>query len=449
MKIRQILKNISLDLSNKYLLYSLVLFFFIIRLIVVIKAGVYDTALIQLGDYAGYSSFANELISGFDWLFPGKEFPGMHREPVYPLFLAIIYSLFGASNFFSVYVVQAALSAFMTLLIFKLSYIVFQNKKAAFISMLWAGFYFIYLRYSGELLRETMIFYLILLLFYLFTKYAKSADFNLKKIILVAIVYTLLIHTDGRYIFYGPFLFIIFYKSFPPFIISLKKYVIFTAFVLLFTIPWTVRNYVRYGEVIVISELTLNITGDNLNPRNEHFDFNRIDSIYTTPAFDHNPNYPTESERQLILKGENPNNRSQNEIGLIKKHVYPVKSYLGRKLYHIHRMWTPVELKSQYAPFPWVFFLNPWSLKHNILSFLSYGLLIPFLFIAIYYSIKSKNKYLYILLLPIAVHFALHVITFGLERYRHPIDAFIIIIGTYGIIQIIEKLKIRKKQAKL
>ena len=441
------LNKISIS-TNKLFLWLIVLLIFITRLVIVLKAGVYDTASLQAGDSAGYNSFANEIISGLNWFFIRNGFPGDHREPGYPFFLALIYFLFGSNNLIAVYIFQAALSALTAMLIYKLSLIIFKNQRAAFAALVWAGLYFVYFRYSGELLRETLIFFLMVFLFYLFTKFSINTKLDIKNLLILAFVYTYIIHTDGRYIFYGPFLYLIFYKAIPGFINGVGKFLIFSAFVLLLTIPWTIRNYVAYGDVILISKLTLNLTGSTTNPRGEHFDFRTIDSLYTTPAFDHNTNYPTESERQQILNGENPKNRSIGELNLIRNHVYPTKTYLSRKWFFIKRMWTPVEMRPQYYPYPWAVYLDTWSVKHNILSFLSYGLLLPFMLFGLYFGFRKKIPMLYLLILPVVVHFVLHAITFGLERYRHPIDAFIIILGTYGIIVLVEISGLLRKQIK-
>lgn len=70
---------------------------------------------------------------------------------------------------------------------------------------------------------------------------------------------------------------------------------------------------------------------------------------------------------------------------------------------------------------------------------LYYGTLLPFMLFAIYYLFREKNKFLIFLTFPLIIQTLLHVLQWGLGRYRMPIDSFIIILGTYGIFIIVEK----------
>ena len=46
---------------------------------------------------------------------------------------------------------------------------------------------------------------------------------------------------------------------------------------------------------------------------------------------------------------------------------------------------------------------------------------------------SEKNRVLIFLAFPIAVQTLLHILQWGRDRYRIPIDAFIIIIAAYGM----------------
>lgn len=431
-------------LKNKSLiLASLLSLFFVIRVIAVFMTGNFSEKEMMLGDSWGYSEFAVEINQGLNWFYMDTEFPGKHREPVYPFFVALIYLIFGIKNYLAVYIIQSALGTWMIWLIYKISDLAFNSRPVSFTALIWSGLYFVFLHYSGQLLRETLIFFEVVLLFWIFLRLSKSGQFPFTGLLSLSLVYTLLIHTDGRYLFFAPFLLIIFICFGGRFLRALRKYMVFGGLVILFTIPWTIRNYFAYGEVIVISEMTLNLTGDQLSTRGEHFVFKDIDSVYTTPAFDCNENYPTEEERALVKTGFNPNNRSEEELDLIRRDIYPVKSYLGRKLYFIESLWSPFDFTFNYKPFPWANFEGPFSMKHNILSIICYGLLLPFYLYGIILMAGRKNRSWIILLLPVALQFVLHVLTFGIERYRHPVDAFIIIAGTFGLCNFISVLKNR------
>ncbi len=429
------------------LIILLLLLFLIFRIIYVLFLGVYSEKDLMLGDGYGYSEFAIQFLSGDNWFTNLISFPGDHREPVYPLFLAIVYFIFGIKNYFAVYIIQSLISALMIFYIYKISELLFGNNKAAVLALVWSGFYFIYLRYSGELLRETLVFFLIIYFIYYFIRFSLKKDFKIKYLTFLSFLYAVLIHLDGRYIFYSPFLFILFFIN-NHFWSSIKHYLLFGCIVVLFTLPWTIRNYIAYGDVIIISKFTLNLTGNMVGERGEHFNFHDIDSVYSTPAFDCNENYPTIEERDKIKSGLNPNNRSKYEVNLIKKDVYPAKSYFERKIYFLKKMWLPFDFEYNYSPYPWALFETPYSLKHNIISIIGYGIMLPFFLFGIFYSISKKNKYICFILLPVVVHLVLHIIMHGLERYRHPIDSFIIIGGSFGMIVLFDLLLSNLKHKK-
>jgi hypothetical protein len=105
-----------------------------------------------------------------------------------------------------------------------------------------------------------------------------------------------------------------------------------------------------------------------------------------------NKNYPSEQERALIKKGQNPNNRTPEEIEIIKKDVYPASTFFQRKLYCLVELWRPARFTADYFPFPDARFQKTWSFRHNVSGILCYGTLLPFMFVGIYFLIKERNN---------------------------------------------------------
>ena len=95
-------------------------------------------------------------------------------------------------------------------------------------------------------------------------------------------------------------------------------------------------------------------------------------------------------------------------------------------------------------------FRGPWSLQHNFVSILFYGTLIPFLFYGLFNLFKTRQKVVWFLISPILIHSLLHFLTAGRTRHRTQIDAFIIILGCYGIVLFygLIKEKLLRKQLK-
>jgi len=420
--------------ENKILYFTLLLFL-LLRFFYVFEFGNFDKSTFV--DASGYNEYAKTILSDSSWL-TRTDFIASKREPFYPLFVACIYFLFGKESFLAVYLVQAFLSTLMLLIIYKMADLVVNNKVVAYLSLLWAGFYIFYLRWIGELLRETLVYFLYSLFFYLLFKLLKNKSVKIKSILFISVIFTLLFHTDGRYLFYAPFLIILFLIYLRPIWLALKNYIIFGLLVVIFTVPWSIRNYIAYGDLIVVSNYTLNLTGSELSARNELFDTSDIKETKPSLHFGNfNQNYPTETERDSIIAGFNPRNRSNSELLAIKKGKRAATSFLGRKAYFFKKMWAPFITGGYYAPFPMAYYEEGYSISHNIISICQYGILIPFALFSMIYGIIKKKKWLWFFIIPIFVHMLLHIVTFGIERYRHPVDAFIIILAMYGIVYII------------
>ena len=419
-------KNLLLFLSG----------FFLLRLIFSYFLGWQEIP--SGSDAVSYNSYALAILNQTDWL-TNPSFLGDYRPPGYPLFLALIYSIFGVQNLLAVYFFQAIIGTLTVYYIFKLSSSIFGERKS-FLSLFWAGFYFFYLWHTGMLLRETLVFFLIIFSFYhLWVSFqSEKPDHCLRSGNLWAFIisFIFLLHTDSRYLFYIPFLAILF-VIYSDFWKGVKTYSWVLTMLILLLVPWTVRNYIAYDGFVLINTRTLDARQENISMRTK-----QLSAAMVTQT--ENKDYPSEQERALIKRGQNPNNRTPEEIEIIKKDVYPASTFLGRKLYKFKEMWIPFRTWSDYEPFPGARFRGPWSLRHNLSSLIFYGTLIPFFFVGIFYLLKTRNNVVWFLLFPIATQALLHFLMWGKDRYRMPIDAFIIILGCYGMIIIYDLIRRRK-----
>lgn len=434
--------------NEKIYIWGLVIFFFLFRIAYLGFFGITDNTTLRGTDGYRFNEYAKVILHNSDWL-SSKDFYASYIEPGYPIFVALVYTVFGVENFWAVYIIQALLSALMLFLIYKLAFIVVRRRLVALMSMLWAGFYSFYFVWIGTTQREVLNQFLLILLFYSLALLFQRINVKAKHIIIPALIFTLLIHTDGRYAFYGPFLVILFLLYRRPILTAIKQYILFGLMVIILTVPWTYRNYLAYKEVIVINEYTLNLSSSDLTPRQYIFNFAPIDSLYSSPySAVINDNYPTEQERSLIMNGQNPNNRSLAEIKMIREGKRAAKTWLGRKWYEFQTMWFPFIFGNRYAPYPVGLIEKPFSLQHNILSILQYLPLIPFALLAIINGCIKRKRAFALLGIPIAIHMLLHILTYGLFRYRIPIESFIIILGCTGVVIVMDAIQHKVKITK-
>jgi len=273
-------------------------------------------------------------------------------------------------------------------------------------------------------MRETLEILLMIMLFYCLLLYLKDENRKPRNLLFFSILYSMLIHTDPRYLFYLLF-FIIVFIAYGSFWLGVKKYLLFISITIILLIPWSIRNYVTYNDFILITSHTAEyIRCSNLNKIFKGSDANSLKIV--------NEDYPTEEERNLVKQGLNLKERSAYEIDAIMHDVYPTSSPLKSMLFWLVEFWRPIRFTCSYSPYPYALFLGKWSLRHNLASLLCYGVLLPFMILGIFYLIK-KDKFMCIFLtFPILIHSLLHSLAGATYRYRIPVDAFIIIIAFFG-----------------
>jgi hypothetical protein len=412
--------------SLRFYLLLVLLLFFIMRIVLAIA---YGQTNIEGTDAASYNSYANAINQNDNWL-TNPNYYGNYRAPVYPIIIALIYKIFGSNNFLALYIFQAILSTGICIIIYYFSKRLF-NRKVAIVSFIWSGFYVFYLEYTGIMAREILVFFLMCLFFYYLYLYFISDRRNNKYFWISIFIFSLLVHTDARYIFYYPF-FLLLFITYDKFWIGFKRYFLFGVISLFLLIPWTLRNYIAYDGFILVNTRTLDLR-ENQKKKMNPLVVSNITSLGNINHIEINHEYPNETERKLIKKGQNPNFRKSQEIAAIMNDIYPDSTLIMRKLYWMNEFWRASRFTSDYFPFPDARFQKKWSLLHNVLGLLCYGFLLPFAFLSIIYLYRKKNKIYILLLFPIVIQSIEHILQWARNRYRMPIDFIIIILGTYGL----------------
>lgn len=196
-------------------------------------------------DAIEYNKIAESLISV-------GHFPGDVRwPPLFPLFLAGIYSLFGYNLFF-VRLIQALISSFTCFLVYLIGKNSF-DKKTGFISGLLAVFYPGFISYTGHILTETLSTFLITLAVYFLMKALSGGENKWKWYIFTGIILGLVSLCRSEMLFFPFFLALVI-----TLIYQNKKQVLKGFTILLFAVvitisPWTARNYVLFHKFIPIT----------------------------------------------------------------------------------------------------------------------------------------------------------------------------------------------------
>lgn len=363
--------------------------------------------------------------------------------PLVPVVIAASIFLFG-ETWLPLFILNAILGAFSCLIFYKISRIYF-NIKISVLVLFWAAVYPNFIRYTGTAGNEPWVVFIFALtfLFALKTIHSEKADHN---VLLFALFFVLLLHTDERYISYSLFFTLILFMGQNPIKSKLKIAIVFIMFSALFSMPWLIRNYLYYKDLVLISVRTTNITGKLIDHRDELSVFNH------TPQTTHLNQAQIDSVKKGLLT-EFPGGISipEGEIDAIKSGNVPHEfTGIEKVLSRFYFLWVPVKFRENYRITGFDF--NPaWSRRHNLFSGLSYGLLLPFMFLAFYNLIKRKKLEIVLMFGGVLLyHTLIHVafIPYTRDRYRHPVDFIVIILGIYGISIFYNWLKANKIKKK-
>ena len=419
---------------------------------------------INYGDQPTYWHFAEAFLRDSSWISDDVSF----RPPIYPLFLAMIVSVAGSgNNFINIMLAQSFMSAVCVVIIYYLALNVF-NKPSALFTAVWAALNPFYLYYSGYMLRENLTIMFFLLFTLLLIKFIKEQKRTL--IIMLGLLYTLLIHTDPRFLFHAPFVVLYLYTGLHGWRNTLKSFSLFILIVIICSIPWGFRNHmVDHDSFVVINKETkiwfnklLSDYGMSANDNEAILGVKKPRTLEEFEALKRKAIHTYQSKRDqadflnnTAAQKDGPHYSmivSDEELNAFMSGIRPTYNVLHKYFYHFKEFWRFARFKPEYDPYPDLRFEPVWSRLHNMIGILSSGILYPFFAIGVFFCAKfylnQYNKYGFILLLIIMVHTLLHVIVHSRGRYRVPIDAFVAIIAFFSIMELISRFHISETAKK-
>ncbi len=229
-----------MDFYKKIILFLLIGFLFRIFIIFCLPVRTFEKTIkryhyiaVNLLEGNGYSHFNT----------PPYE-PSFYKPPVYPIFLAVIYKLFGVS-LNTVRIIQAMLDSLGCLLLFYLGRHYF-NDKIAFTIFALAIFCPITAVYTNLINPESLTLFLMTLSLWFVSKASLSG----KPLFFFAsgLSITLMAYTRQEFLpfilIFGIYLFILHRKALA------SKIVLYSLAVIIIITPWIIRNYIHTNRVI-------------------------------------------------------------------------------------------------------------------------------------------------------------------------------------------------------
>ncbi len=172
------------------------------------------------------------------------------RMPLYPLFLALVYKVFGLNNN-AVFIIQAIIFSFTTLILFCITKEML-NERVAYICAFLYAIYPIGPYWAGVLYPETLLTFLLILTTYFFIKSVRQG--KLSYLVFGFFFSGLCILARPEFIYY-PFFIMLGFLILKFRVKHILKIATTGFLVLAFTMgPWVARNYKVYGRFVPLIE---------------------------------------------------------------------------------------------------------------------------------------------------------------------------------------------------
>lgn len=354
-------------------------------------------------DTPSWDGVAWNLVLSRGFLEPDNK-PTSVRPPIYPLFLAIIYYIFGR-NYFVVYIIQSIISSLSNSLLFVFLNLFF-NIKTTFITCLICSIWPAFVVYSGLICSETLYIFLFLsFLIIYFKAYFSNKTFLY---ILAGVILGISNLTRSTVVIYPIFLIFFFllfkfdtkliFKTLLMFIVSLAV-----------ISPWTIRNYIVFKRFLLINTAAAELfwSGTYI-PWDGICKHGRDENFYKL----FNLENPIDNERKMLKEGIK--NIISNPLGFL---ILSIKKF--------YRFW--------FKPIGYEILVSYGFKIFAILALLLQIVIVIFCWWSIFVN-TYKNKIKFFPILVLFVYFTImHNLLAPIPRYRLPLEIIIIGFSLDGI----------------
>ena len=361
-------------------------------------------------------------------------------ENVMPLYPVLVYI---AEKTFGIISVNIFLSTISIYIAYKISYLIFKDNFSAIIVAIWMAIHPFNFFYSYNNLTEIFYVFLVLASFYYLYKssYTKSS-----------ILFVLVLLVKPNIEILVPFLIFSFsYFKYKNIYFSIKKLLIYFLIYVSLMSAWWLHQYEKYGYfvrtnfgsslVLYSGNNHLNKTGggviltkEDLELYPERFVVEIRD--YSLESFKDEIGFKVVSKNFPVYEGGKEaylirhNTLKNAALEFIKNNP---KRFLELAILKFKRFWSPIPFSKE--------FTSTFEITVSLISLLPIYI---FSIIGVFFIFKKKiHKSLPIIIYCMYINL-IHVISISSFRYRFIIEMFLIILASYGLRQVIEKIKFRK-----
>ncbi|TVL99738.1 MAG: hypothetical protein CV087_16950 [Candidatus Brocadia sp. WS118] len=398
---------------------------------------IHTRGVLTIADPADYIQYAQYILDQGVFVL-NIEGLRAHAGPGYPLLVALNFIIAGDNSYWFALLLNIIFSSIAVPIVYFIGR-KFLKHEWAFLATLWYLVYVPQIWQVQFLGKENIVFGLFTLCIYALIILDQAKRIDWKWILVFSISYFYLIHSDERYFFYLPFFLIFLLWGKSTWQTNFKKASWLTVAIFLLMVPWTYRNYLVFKRPVILTERTAKFTDKLLGYEAPPNPYRNRWLLFQPGTPEGNAYYLSAADS--IANGLQPTHPRANGYVLmyLKKGIsegnYP-KAYspLEEKWSYFTEFWRPARFQSGFYGHGFRYF-EKWNPDRWIFSVLQYGVLLPFLVLGVYVGMKRMDRVALFLSAIIFIHCIIHVILANnaFERYRLPIDPFIILLAFLGL----------------
>ena len=404
------------NMKSKTLLTLIFLGAILVRLPAALYMGDEVTVLPGIHDQVSYDALARSLLDGRGYSFTKNWYPftpantpTAHWSFIYPLYLAGIYALTGYHPLAARLVQGVVGSALTCLLIYLIGRRV-ANEITGLIGAALAAIYGYFIYYNVALMTET--FFIVSVLFSLYLSLELKEKPSLARWALLGLALGVAGLLRQTALLFVPFLLFWLFLELRAQSIRLLYFAVPLVVITLMIAPWTIRNYVVYGQFLPLNS----------------------NAGYALYASNH-PHLGTDWRNDEIVvqipEELNGQNEAQLNDALSRKGIEFILADPQRYL------WLTLDKTLEYFKF-WP--SSESGRMSNLVRVLSFGLYLPFMLLGLYLSFSHWRRYT-ILYLFILIHTTIHLLSWPAPRYRLPVDAVSMVFAGLALLELVRQLR--------
>jgi 4-amino-4-deoxy-L-arabinose transferase-like glycosyltransferase len=233
--------------SRNWVIFGVVALALLIRLFYLLVASGISTP--PQFDGIGYDMIARNLLAGNGFVLDGR--PTAFRPPGYPAFLALIYALGG--DWAVLRVIQAFLGAATVWVTYKLAMLAFSQHRLALLAALFVALHPVLLYLTGLIYPESLAILLITLAIWLLMVLTRERFPNIGGLVLFGVLLSAIVLLRPGMLVFAVLGIGWFWMAHRERKGSFAKAILILLVLILCILPWTLRNYLVFGEFIPLA----------------------------------------------------------------------------------------------------------------------------------------------------------------------------------------------------